>query len=59
MTKEKVLETIREFPDEFALEDLIEKLIFIEKVERGLRDLDEGKTRSHEEIKKVAKSWQA
>ena len=57
MRREKVLDTIKEFPQEFELEDLIEKLIFIEKVEQGIDQLDEGKTVSHETVKEIVKKW--
>jgi len=58
MTKDKALEAIKELPAEFELEELIERLIFIEKVEKGLQQLDEDKAISHEEAKKTIKSWQ-
>lgn len=58
MRKDKVLETINELPSEFELEDLIERLIFIEKVEKGLKQLDNGESRTHEEVKQLVKTWQ-
>ena len=57
MTKEKALEALNGLPNEFELEELIERLIFIEKVEKGLKEATEGKTRSHEDVKKVVESW--
>ena len=57
MRREKVLDTIKEFPQEFELEDLIEKLVFIEKVEQGLNHLDNGKTVPHETVKEIVKKW--
>ncbi|MEQ8471413.1 MAG: hypothetical protein RIC35_09510 [Marinoscillum sp.] len=43
MDKNKVLETLEQLPDEFSTEELIDKLLFVEKVEQGLRDVEEGK----------------
>lgn len=57
MKREKAIEAIREFPQEFDLEDLIEKLILVEKVEKGLKQLDEGKTITHQEVKDKIKKW--
>ena len=57
MRKEKVLETVKEFPAEFELKELIERLIFIENVEKGLKELDEGGGIPHEEVKQLVKSW--
>ena len=58
MIKEKVIEVTKELPNEFDLDDLIEKLIFIDKVEKGLIQLDEGKTIPHDEVKNKVKEWQ-
>jgi hypothetical protein len=36
LTKENVIKTISKFPESFPLDELIEKLIFMDKVEKGL-----------------------
>ena len=56
MKRNKVLEAVKELPQEFELDELIERLVFIEKVEKGLKQLDEGGTQTHEEVKKVIQS---
>jgi predicted transcriptional regulator len=53
MKRESVLQIVQEFPQEFDLEELMEKLVFVENVEKGLKQLDEGKTVSHEKVKKI------
>lgn len=58
ITKDKALEAVKEMPQEFDLEKLIERLIFIDKVEKEMKQLDEGQTKSHDEVKKAVKSWQ-
>ncbi len=57
MEKKKALEAIQELPESFDLEVLIERLIFIEKVEKGLEQVKEGKVISHEQLKSLAKQW--
>jgi len=57
MDKKKVLDTINELPDKFDLEELIEKLIFIEKVEEGLKQSNLGKTVSHDQVKREVEKW--
>ena len=57
MKRDKAIETIKELPPEFDLDELIERLIFVDKVEKGLKQLDEGKTVPHEEVKKITKKW--
>jgi hypothetical protein len=51
MNKLRVIETLDSLPDEFDTETLIEKLLFIEKVEKGMKDASEGKTISLQEAK--------
>ena len=51
------MDTIKDFPKEFELEDLIEKLVFVEKVEKGLTQAKKGKTIAHEKVKEIAKKW--
>ena len=57
MKRDKAIETVMELPNEFDLEELMEKLAFVEKVEKGLKQLDEGKTISHETVKEITKKW--
>lgn len=40
MTKDKVIETVNDLPQEFDLDEFIERLIFVEKVEKGLQQLE-------------------
>ena len=51
------MDTIKDIPREFELEDLIEKLVFVEKVEKGLMQAKDGKTVPHEKVKEIAKKW--
>ncbi len=51
MNKSRVIETLESLPDEFDAEVLIEKLLFIEKVEKGIKDVSEGRTISLQEAK--------
>jgi len=45
-------------PQNFDLEVLMERLIFIEKVEKGLEQLNSGNTLTHEQVKQRVKQWQ-
>lgn len=57
MKKSKAIEAINELPQEFDLDELIEKLVFVEKVEQGLEQLKEGKTLPHDQVKELTKKW--
>jgi len=59
MEKRKVIETLSQLSDEFDIEELVEKLLFIEKVEKRLKDSEEGRTMSLQEAKqRVESKWQ-
>ena len=57
LTKEKVLKSIADLPNEFSLDDLVEKLIILEKVEIGLKQVQEDKTLTTKEAKEKFKKW--
>lgn len=52
MKKTTVIETLDSFDEEFDTEKLIERLLFVEKVEKGLQDVAEGKVLDYKEVKK-------
>ncbi len=53
MNREKVIAVLQELPQEFNLEELIDKLIFVEKVEQGLKQLDQGESVLHQNVKDI------
>jgi len=58
MNKEKAITAINDMPQDFDLDALMEKLIFIEKVEKGLEQLNVGNTLTHEQVKQKVREWQ-
>jgi hypothetical protein len=57
LTKEQVLQTLTELPESFRLEDFLDRLIFIEKVEKGLEYPNRNQVIAHEEAKEHLKKW--
>lgn len=57
MRRDKAINTVKELPEVFELEDLLEKLVFVEKVENGLEQLKKGQTISNEDVKEITKKW--
>ena len=57
LTKDNVIKTLSKFPDSFTLDDLVDKLIFMDKVERGLDQSMNNKVYTHEEAKKRLEKW--
>ena len=59
LTKEKIIEIIQAMPEN-SFEDidvLFERLIILEKIERGQADIEAGRTITHEELKKKMETW--
>ena len=50
--KERVLEAVRELPDDATVEDAMERLYVLAKIQKGLEQADAGQTVSHEEAKR-------
>ncbi len=57
LTKEKVLSTISKLPESFSLDDLVERMIILEKIEKGRKDSDEGNVISEKELEEKMEEW--
>jgi hypothetical protein len=57
ITKSKLKEQIEDFPEEFTIDDLVERLIFIEKVENGLVQSLQNEVKSESELEKEINKW--
>jgi hypothetical protein len=55
--KEEALELIERLPDGVSTTDIIEELYFKLQVDEGLRDVVEGRTISHGELKERLAGW--
>ena len=49
--KQKILETVQQLPEDATVEDAMERLYFLAKLERGLQQSERGETIAHEDIK--------
>lgn len=56
-TKKEVINMIKRMPEESTTTDIMAKLYFHQKVNLGLKELDEGKGIPHEEVKERMKKW--
>ena len=50
--KQRALEAVQALPDSATMDEAIERLCFIAKIEEGLRQSREGQLISHDEVKK-------
>jgi predicted transcriptional regulator len=51
-TKERVLDAVKQLPADATVEQAMERLYFIAKVEEGLRQAEAGRLISHEDVKR-------
>ena len=57
ITKTKLKKQIDEFPEQFSIDELIEKLILIEKIETGNEQSEKGETITDVEMDKEIEKW--
>ena len=57
IAKEKIIQTLAKMPDTFSVEDLIEKLLLINKIETGLQQAEAGKLLTYEQTQDKLKKW--
>ena len=50
--KEQVIDLVRNLPDEVTVDDIMRELYFKIQVDKGLKELDEGKGIPHEEVER-------
>jgi predicted transcriptional regulator len=50
--KQRAIDALRALPEQATIEDAIERLCFIAKIEEGLRQSDARQVVSHDEVKK-------
>lgn len=57
LKRKKVIETINALPDTFSIEELIDRLVLLQKMEIGIQQADAGQTVSTKEAKAKLKKW--
>lgn len=55
--KDVTIETIKQLPDECTIEDIMYKINFVAQVLEGLKDAEEGKLLTTEELLKRVDQW--
>ena len=50
--KDLLKEAVERLPENASVEDAMERLVFLSKIERGTADADAGRTLSHEDLKR-------
>lgn len=55
--KEGIVQMIQNMPQNISVEDVMAELYFRSQVDEGIRELDEGKGISHEEVERRMAKW--
>lgn len=56
-TKEQMVQIIQNQPEDSSFDEILRELAFARMIERGLDDVDHGRTVSHEEVRREVESW--
>ena len=57
LTKEKVKKTIERLPENFTVDQVIEELVVLNKIEEGLKDIEDGRVFTTDQVKQELKAW--
>ncbi len=57
MKKQVAMDSLKDMPQDFELDELIERLVVLDKIEKGQNDIENGQVYSHEEVKNKLNKW--
>lgn len=57
LNKKKLDKTIKNLPETFTIDELIEQLLFTEKVEEGIKQADNAKVVTNEDVRLMIEKW--
>ena len=57
ITKDKVLELVEHMPDTFSVDDLVERILILEKIEKAQKEIENGEGMEWEDFKKEMDKW--
>ncbi|MGK7944012.1 MAG: hypothetical protein AB4058_06045 [Microcystaceae cyanobacterium] len=57
-TKSQILKAIQDMDEDVTFDEVIERLCFLYKVNKGLEQVETGDTLTHDEVKQRIKTWQ-
>jgi predicted transcriptional regulator len=56
-TKEKAIQAVQALPDDASIEDAMERLFLLAKIERGIQQADAGELIPHEKVQERMAKW--
>lgn len=57
LTKDKIKKSIESLPENLSVEQVIEKIILLDKIEQGKKDADEGRVYTTKQVRERLEKW--
>lgn len=57
LTKTQLIKTITDLPEKFSMEDLLDRIMLLQKIEIGLEQSASGQTLTTNQAKEKLKKW--
>ena len=57
ISKEKLLQSFNDLPDNFTIDELLDRILFLQKVDTGLKQSESGQVNSTKTAKDKLKKW--
>jgi len=57
LTKEKIIKSFDTLPDNLTIDQVIDRVIMLDKIEQGLKDVEDGNVFTTEEVKVKLNKW--
>jgi hypothetical protein len=57
LTKDKVKELVEQMPETFSVDDLVERVLLLQKIEAAQKEIENGEGLDWEDVKKEMDRW--
>ncbi len=57
ISKEKLLKSLEEMPEKINIDDLLDKILLMQKIEEGILQSERGQVISHDSLKNEMTQW--
>ena len=57
LIKDEIINFIKKLPDNYTMDEILAELYFKQQVEQGLKDVREGRTYTHNQVKDMVTKW--
>lgn len=57
LTKDKIKKSIDTLPDNLTVDQVIDRMIMLDKIEQGLKNVEDGNVYTTEEVKDKLNKW--